>query len=163
MNVKSVVAEDFVNYKKPSMVIAFPTCTFKCEKELCGMGGKCQNRALIHLPTLNINISDLIYRYLANNISKAIVCAGLEPFDSFNDLFNLVFFLRNKYHCYDDVVIYTGYNEDEIENYVNKLIPLHNIVIKYGRFRPNQTKHYDEVLGVYLSSNNQYAKRYDQR
>ena len=32
-----------------------------------------------------------------------------------------------------------------------------NIIIKFGRFVPNQTPHCDEVLGVKLVSNNQYA------
>ena len=34
-----------------------------------------------------------------------------------------------------------------------------NIIIKYGRYITNQEKHYDEVLGVYLASENQYAER----
>ena len=36
-----------------------------------------------------------------------------------------------------------------------------NIVVKFGRFRPNQDPHYDNVLGVKLASNNQYAKKYN--
>ena len=35
MRIKFLVDEDFVNYKKPSMFIGFPSCTWKCEKE-CG-------------------------------------------------------------------------------------------------------------------------------
>ena len=34
-----------------------------------------------------------------------------------------------------------------------------NIIIKFGRFIPNREPHFDEVLGVNLASNNQYAKR----
>jgi len=34
-----------------------------------------------------------------------------------------------------------------------------NIIIKYGRFIPDKEKHYDEVLGIYLASDNQYAER----
>ena len=34
MLIKGIIDEDFLNYKKPSMVIAFPHCSFKCEKEL---------------------------------------------------------------------------------------------------------------------------------
>ena len=34
-----------------------------------------------------------------------------------------------------------------------------NIIIKYGRFIPHQEKHFDEILGVYLASDNQYGKR----
>ena len=34
-----------------------------------------------------------------------------------------------------------------------------NIIVKFGRYRPNFQKHFDEVLGVELASTNQYAKR----
>jgi len=35
-----------------------------------------------------------------------------------------------------------------------------NIIVKFGRYRPNQEKHYDKILGVFLASDNQYAKEY---
>lgn len=56
-----------------------------------------------------------------------------------------------------DVVIYTGYTQDEVEDEVKLLSEFENIIIKFGRFRPNQTPHRDEVLGVNLVSDNQYA------
>ena len=34
-----------------------------------------------------------------------------------------------------------------------------NIIIKFGRFIPNRPSRYDEVLGVELASDNQFAKR----
>lgn len=40
-----------------------------------------------------------------------------------------------------------------------ELIAYENIIIKFGRFIPNDVEHYDEILGVKLKSNNQYAKR----
>jgi len=33
MIIKGLIDEDFVNYKKPSMTIMMPYCTFKCDKE----------------------------------------------------------------------------------------------------------------------------------
>ena len=36
----------------------------------------------------------------------------------------------------------------------------YGIIVKFGRFRPNQEKHFDEVLGIYLASNNQYGKEF---
>ena len=78
--------------------------------------------------------------------------------DSFEDVFEVVDTLRNS-GCSDDVVIYTGYTMSEIEQKINRLLPLGNIVVKFGRFVPNQTPHYDEVLGVDLASDNQYAER----
>ena len=33
MKIKGLMTEDFVNYKKVSMTIIFPYCTFKCGKD----------------------------------------------------------------------------------------------------------------------------------
>ena len=88
---------------------------------------------------------------------------GLEPFDDVDNVMRFIELLRNKHNNSDDVVIYTGYTEDEIktnrQNYYTLLKEYGNIIVKFGRFIANQKKHYDDVLGVYLSSDNQYAKR----
>lgn len=157
MVIKELRDEDFVNYKKPSMFIAFPSCTFKCERE-CGEK-ICQNSELVKALDINIGVPNLVDRYLSNPITSAIVCGGLDPFDSFEDLWRLIFCLRVK-GCNDDVVIYTGYYKNEIpEEYLRRLITVPNIIIKFGRFIPNQLPHYDEVLCVKLASDNQYAER----
>lgn len=161
MLIKSFKDEDFVNYKKPSMFIITPTCSFKCDEENnCLM---CQNSHLVHEPTHNVPVRNLIERYLNNRITKAVVFGGLEPFDTPEELDYFIRILRWNYQNDDDVVIYTGYTEEELQSSVlfQHIITLKNIVIKYGRFRPNQAPHYDEVLGVNLASDNQYARRYD--
>ena len=81
------------------------------------------------------------------------------PFDSAEDLFSFIELFRYKIH--DDIVIYTGYTKDELEEkgILTKLKKYDNIIIKYGRFIPNQEPHFDEVLGVKLASDNQYAER----
>lgn len=161
MLIKSFKDEDFINYKKPSMFIITPTCSFKCDKENgCLM---CQNSHLVHEPTHEISIDLLVRRYVENPITKAVVFGGLEPFDTAEDIYLFVSCLRNRYLRNDDIVIYTGYEEWELASnlYHEKILEYGNIIIKYGRFRPNQTPHYDEVLGVNLASDNQYAKRYD--
>lgn len=155
ITIKGLKDEDFVNYKKPSMFIAFPSCTWKCEKE-CGMR-VCQNSALATAKNIEITPQEIVARYLDNPITKAFVLGGLEPFDTWRDLITLVKVIRAK--TLDDIVIYTGYEEWEIDNLVQWLYEYPNIIIKYGRFLPNQKSHYDEVLGVYLASNNQYAEK----
>ena len=80
-----------------------------------------------------------------------------QPFDSWEDLYNLIKELRE--YTEDDVVIYTGYNKDELLDKIKKLSQFKNIIIKYGRYIPNQTSHYDENLGVNLASYNQYSER----
>ena len=42
---------------------------------------------------------------------------------------------------------------------VKELSKFKNVIVKFGRFIPNQNSHYDEVLGVELASNNQYARK----
>ena len=151
MKIKGLITEDFVNYKKASMTIIFPYCTFKCGKDYC------QNSSLAKTPIIEISIDDLVNRYINNPITEAVVMQGLEPFDSWNDLKEFVQKLRE--HNNDDIVIYTGYNKDEISKYIEELSVYPNIIIKFGRYIPNQDGHYDDVLGVYLASNNQYAER----
>lgn len=157
MKVKGINFEDFVNYKKPSMFISFPNCSFKCDKE-CGRA-VCQNSALALSPDIEISVEEIVERYINNPITKAIVCGGLEPFDSFRDLSELVAKLREVTD--DEIVIYTGYKEEEIMEYVESfLFTFSPIVVKYGRFIPDCESYFNETLGVKLASPNQYAKRY---
>lgn len=156
MFVKGIVDEDFINYKLPSMHICSSVCDFKCEKESevrC-----CQNSDLAKQKTINIGDTTIIERYLKNPITEAIVIAGLEPFDQFDEVAEFIVKLRFQYQCNDAVVIYTGYNKTEVSSQVEELKTFGNIIVKFGRFIPNQEKHYDEVLGVELASPNQYAE-----
>ena len=157
MKLKGVRMEDFTNYKKPSMFLAFPSCNFKCEKE-CGMR-VCQNGTLAQAPNIEISVQELVDKYLSNPITSAVVCGGLEPFDDFEDLWRFIFCLRVK-GCNDDVVVFTGYNKNEIpEEYLRRLTVVSNIIIKWGRYIPNQQSHYDPILGIQLASDNQFAER----
>ena len=174
MRLLNVIDEDVVNYKKISMYVAFPFCSMKCNIDSgCDV---CQNSSLSELTALNTSGDELVQRYLSNPISHAIVLGGLEPFDSPFDLIAFVYAVRNKSGCDDDIVIYTGYTEEELdgthvysypngvlqsvaEDVYKQLKSYKNIIVKFGRFVPNDEPHYDEVLGVNLASNNQYAKR----
>ena len=155
MIVKNIIDEDVTNYHRISMFIGFPTCTFKCERD-CGIK-MCQNSALVHAFDYEISCERLVQRYLNNPMTSAMVCGGLEPFDSCMELLDLLKEFRK--YTDDDFVIYTGYNKNEIEDLLEEFRVYKNVVVKFGRFCPYQGKHYDEVLGVYLASDNQYAER----
>lgn len=158
MRIKGLTDEDFVNYKLPSMFISTNTCTFKCDKDAGSC--VCQNSELAKTLGINIVNDELIRRYIHNPITKAIVFGGLEPFDQFSELFEFIRVLRLKYKCDDTVVIYTGYNEDEITVMTAILAyRFQNIIVKFGRFIPDSLPNYDELLGVKLASDNQYAKQ----
>ena len=155
MKIIDIIDEDFVNYKKPCMTIMMPFCTFKCDKE-CGKQ-VCQNSDLASAPKIDIPTKKIIQRYLNNPISESIVFQGLEPMDSFYQVINFVKKFRKV--SSDDIVIYTGYTKKEIQWYLTFFKDFDNIIIKYGRFIPDQKSHFDEVLGVNLASDNQYAER----
>lgn len=158
MKVKGIIFEDFVNYRKPCMTIEMPICkNFKCDKE-CG-SPVCQNGALAAAPTLEYTAEAIANGFITNSIACAVCFQGLEPFDTFNDLYHFISVFRNKFEQTADIVIYTGYNKEEIAQEIEKLKQFSNIIIKFGRYIPNQPKHYDEILGVTLASPNQYAER----
>ena len=150
MKIKGLIFEDFVNYKKVSMTIMFPHCTFKCGAE------HCQNSLLAKSKTYDVDIDETIEKYLNNPITEAVVMQGLEPFDSWSDLLLFIEKFRNK--SQDDVVIFTGYNKEEIADKINILKQYPNITVKFGRYIPKCESHYDEVLCVSLASPNQYAE-----
>ena len=155
MKLRNLLDEDFINYKYPSMFLIFPYCSFKCENE--SKVHCCQNSELIYSPIIKINENKIVERYITNPISKAIVCGGLEPFDSFEDLFRLIYVFRDKTN--DDIVIYTGYYKNEIEKEIEILKKYKNIIIKFGRYIPNRKSRYDDILGITLASDNQYAEK----
>lgn len=157
MLIKDINECDFVNYKKISMFIIFPFCSFKCDKEF---GTKiCQNCDLVYEQNIEVSNEYIIDKYVHNPLDKAVVCGGLEPIDSWDELLGFIQAFRMVSD--DDIVIYTGYNKNEIMDKVQMLkdnnIP--NIIIKFGRYKPNEEKHFDEVLGVNLASSNQYAEK----
>ena len=151
MLIKGIIVEDFVNYKLPSMTIEFPYCTFKCGREFC------QNSAIVEESNIEISEKRICEMYINNPITEAVVFQGMEPFDSPDELLELVKALREKTN--DPIVIYSGYNKDEIVDWVKALKKYKNIIIKFGRYIPNQTFIYDEILGVTLASDNQYAEK----
>lgn len=158
MLIKNLIDEDFVNYKKPSMLIGAVSCSFKCDKE-CGKP-VCQNSELAKAPVIDVETNEVIERYLNNPITEAVVWGGLEPFDNFLYLKDFVGYFRKV--SQDDIVIYTGYYPKEIlsELYYLWLFKGEgNIIIKFGRFVPDRPHKYDELLGVELASDNQFALR----
>lgn len=155
IRVKAIIDENFQDYKKPSMLIATCFCDWKCLKEQNLDISICQNSQLILNNIIDIPTERLIKKYLNNPISNAVVIAGLEPMLQFNEVLEFVQEFREK--SQDDIVIYTGYYENEVAGQIEKLKQFENIIVKFGRFIPNGNKRYDNILGIWLASENQYA------
>ena len=156
MRLKGITYEDYTQYKKPSMFLSTCFCDFKCEKE--NPGCDCQNHPAYNNPIRECDNRELVERYMGNPLTKAIVIGGFEPLLQWTELFDLIKAFRKR--TKDDIVIYTGYNLNEIPDRVILVLKkVENIILKVGRYIPNQQKHRDMVLGVELASPNQYAIR----
>lgn len=156
MKVKSIIEEDFVNYRKPSMFISACFCNWKCCHEGNFAESVCQNSPLASQPNKDIDNGIIYEHFVKNPITKAVVIGGLEPFMQFEEIYDLIKFFRDRKEN-SPFIIYTGYYPKEIKKEIEKLKNYKNIIIKFGRFIPNNKIHYDEILGVYLASDNQYA------
>lgn len=159
IRLKGIIYEDFVNYKKPCLTLEMPFCSFKCDKE-CGEQW-CQNHSLINTDIHEIDITVLVCFYLTNKITEAVCFQGLEPFDSYDEMLEFIKELT-AHECNDDIVIYTGYNRNEIDE--SRLEELKtaaagDVIIKWGRFIPHREPIFDTILGVTLASDNQYGEK----
>lgn len=158
MRTKGIIIEDFVNYKHPSMFISSCFCDWKCCKEQNLSIEVCQNAPLSQEDIRDID-NEAIYEQFANNpITKAVVIGGLEPMMQIDEIVSLIsVFRKHKEYCY--FVLYTGYYPYEIEFNLETLKNLSsNIIVKFGRYIPDRPSKYDEILGITLASDNQYAK-----
>ena len=69
--------------------------------------------------------------------------------DQFFELIECVSAFREKTD--DDIIVYTGYDKNEIEEHLITLKKFKNIIVKFGRYIPNQKTHYDKVLRSTIS------------
>ena len=159
MRIKTIIDEDFSNYKKASMFIGTISCGGKCCHEAGLPLSVCQNDGWRECAPIVIDDNELCKRYLNNPLTNAIVIGGLEPFEQFGEVLRFVRILRTTYQCNDDVVIYTGFLPCEIADDLDLLSAYPNIIVKFGRYVPDCEPAYDETLGVYLASPNQFARR----
>jgi len=158
MKLKGIIDYDTVNYKQPCLTLLFGYCTFKCDKlNGCQV---CQNSHLAAEPDIEISGEEIWTLYESNPLTKAFCFQGLEPFDTFMDLIDLIKFIRITKKCNDPIVIYTGYNKGEDTIVEMSLKHFSNIIIKWGRFILGHEPHYDPVLGVNLASDNQYGDEF---
>ena len=159
MKIIDIQEEDCINYKNVSMFITMGTCTWKCCIEAGIPISVCQNMEIAKVPRIEIDAGVVVSRFLKNTITESVVVGGLEPFDDMDSLTELC--ARYGEQTALDIVVYTGYNKNEIVENVAKLkrlLPNNVFIVKYGRYVPDKPSRFDEVLGITLVSDNQYAE-----
>lgn len=157
MRIKFIKRDDFVNYKKCAMFVGAIWCDWKCCKENHVPYSICQNYPWINNPIIDLKNDHIIEMFLKDNLEEAIVFGGLEPFLQFQELVSFISDFREVSN--DDIVIYTGYYPSELEKEIEILKQFKNIIIKFGRYIPNRQSRYDDILGVTLISDNQFAEK----
>ena len=163
ITLKDIIMEDFLNYKKPSMFLITCRCDWKCCIEQHIPITSCQNNNIINMSEKVFDYSDILNLYYSDDITKSIVIGGLEPLLQWDEVYGLIKYIRayqNENNLIeDDIVIYTGYNKEEILQYIEQLKVFNNIIIKYGRYIPGRNSKYDDILGINLISDNQYSEK----
>ena len=155
MRIRNLMDQDIVNYKKMSMFIATCYCDFKCCKQLNLDICICQNSPIAKSKIVDISNQRIVKRYIKNKLTHAIVFGGLQPMMQFDQLVQLIDCFRTQ--TQDDIVIYTGYNLEQVQDKIQILKKYKNIIVKFGRYKPGDQVHYDQVLGVSLANKEQYA------
>lgn len=157
MRLKFIKRDDFVNYKKCSMFLGTISCDWKCCKENNLPCSICQNYPWSNNLIKEFKNQDIINMFLNDGLEEAVVFGGLEPFLQFQELVSFISDFRKVSN--DDIVIYTGYYPSELEKEIKTLKQFKNIIIKFGRYIPNRKSRYDDILGVTLISDNQFAEK----
>lgn len=160
MKLRTILLEDCSHYKDIAMVLFTCYCDFKCCKEAGIPVTVCQNSKWAKSSVTDYDDEEIIRLYLSNPFSKAIVFAGFEPFLQIKEVQD--FIKRFRQYSDDVVIIYTGYNKEEVSEEVEILKQYKNVIVKFGRYIPNCASHFDEILGVDLASDNQYAEFFNE-
>lgn len=153
--------ENYQDYKESSLKIVTSICDFKCCTEQGIDVSVCANHSYANnIPNKVKNKSILAIYNNMRPFCSSIVFGGLEPLKQLVELYGTCKYLRDN-GVEDDIVIYTGYYPHELNPHdMLLLISLKKVIIKFGRYIPNTTSRYDEVLGVVLASKNQFAVRF---
>lgn len=162
MRVRKLLTERFQDYKVPCMYLAACFCDWKCCPDRPYI---CQNNPVAKLPIQDIPDDEILDAYLADPITSAIVIAGLEPLLQVREVVSLIRRAVER-GIATTFVIYTGYTaaEAKVIGFFDELSATGfgngvEVIMKYGRYIPDQKPHFDDVLGVELASDNQYGER----
>lgn len=169
-----VATDNVTDYKETSLFLVFPYCSGKC-------GEECQNKDLRKKEIKEFNTEDIIKFYQSLDTHNAVVCGGLEPWDSSEELKQLVKdFAIASFVKPVDFVIYTGYDNlckryfndvycetgkdffDLLQTWTIYANPGSNLIIKQGKYDINRKfPWHSDLLGVDLATNNQEVLAFD--
>jgi hypothetical protein len=147
----------FNDYKKVGLYVPTSCCTFKCVTEAKEKGIEfieCQNHALLGCNKINMSAKDIYNMVQEDVFVEAVILSGLDPLDSFEETIEFIDEFRKLSDM--EIVIFTGYKEEEISNKMSLLSKYNGITMKVGRYDPTIPPRYDPIGEVTLATGNQY-------
>lgn len=150
------ITEVFQDYKKAALFLGVCFCDWKCCKESGLPLSTCQNYSWSNNEIVEVSFNSIVNRIKGNLLTDAVIIGGLEPLIQINEVVQLISYIRQQ-GLKNDIVIYTGYYDYEIED--NTLLELkkYNVLMKCGRYKPNKIPFFSTLLGITLASDNQYV------
>lgn len=145
MLIKELIVEDFNSYMYPTTTVRLPS-------------GDPDEVPIFPMPD-----NGIIELFVYNDKTRALVIKNFAPLNSssFDEIIELLRKLRVEYKQKDSLfILYTDYDKKDIED---KLLALRSyvgpVIVKFGQYDPTYPPKMDSVLGIMLSSSNQYAER----
>lgn len=148
--------EVFQDYKKSALLLCTCFCDWKCCTESNHDKTMCQNSKLENSPNKEIPFNRILEMVERNSVIDAVIFGGLEPLIQINQVIQCIEYLR-KHGVTKDILIYTGYYLEEIDEPVINRLSESNVILKCGRYIPDRPPKFDDVLGITLASDNQYS------
>lgn len=153
-DIREVVGDWYCN----AVLISSIACDWKCEKEGLTPLCSCQNSHLTKLPNIELSSKEIIDIYIKHETAKALIFAGLEPMLQIDEILEIIKDFRKEF-SEDDIIIFTGYNKEELTPQLAKLRLYKNIYVKFGRYIADSKPKIDPVGGIILASDNQYIEK----
>ena len=145
MTIKNFIIEDFNSYQYPTATIILP------------IGDPDEN------PIFPMPDDGMIELFVYNDKTRALVVKNFTSlnFSSFDEVIEILRKLRVEYKQKDSLfIVYTDFNKEDIQNELLRLKSyVGPVIVKFGKYDPTLPPKMDSVLGIMLSSSNQYAER----
>lgn len=150
------ITEVFQDYKKAALFLGVCFCDWKCCKESGLPLSTCQNYSWSNNEIVEVSFDNIVKRIRDNLLTEAVVIGGLEPVLQMDEVVQLISYIREQ-GLKNDIVIYTGYYDYEIDDNTLSTLAKYNVLMKCGRYIPDKYSYFNNLLGVSLASPNQYV------
>lgn len=147
--------EVFQDYKKSAILFSTCYCNWKCCHEAGIPESVCQNQKVAQQREVYLPFESVLKK-VNQSFTDAVIFGGLEPMLQADEVVQCIQYLR-QHGVKKDIVVYTGYYVEEIDEETLAYLAMNDVILKCGRYIPDRKPKFDAVLGITLASDNQYG------